>query len=207
MKVELLELNGFIPMNVFIIVKNNKCLIVDPGYDKDTIIRHVNTKKYKVEGILLTHGHLDHIQALDCYKVPVYTTKKSMQMVKDDNINGMIKFGQSMPFDPSILDFVMVKDLEEFTVGEFNILPIFTPGHTSGSVCFKIDNHLFTGDTLFKGAIGRYDLDTGNQEESYKSLVKLIDNYEGCIAYPAHGPATTIDDEKNSNQYYLIAKR
>lgn len=95
----------------------------------------------------------------------------------------------------------VITDVESFSVGNYNVEVIKTPGHTSDSVCFKVENILFSGDTLFNMSIGRYDLPTGNFQQLEKSIKNLYLLPEDTIVYPGHGLSTTIGKEKYENPF------
>ena len=91
----------------------------------------------------------------------------------------------------------------EILIDDKEIKVIHTPGHTVGSVCYKIDNDLYTGDTLFKGTVGRWDFPTGKLDILRKTVVDLIDSQdEDTKIHPAHGESSTIKHEKETNYYY-----
>ncbi|OQB15922.1 MAG: putative metallo-hydrolase [Firmicutes bacterium ADurb.Bin193] len=95
----------------------------------------------------------------------------------------------------------VIRDVTDFTVGKYKIEVIKTPGHTSDGVCFKCENYLFSGDTLFHLSVGRTDLPTGNFEELKKSIKQLYLLPEDTIVLPGHGFKTTIGKEKHENPY------
>ena len=89
-------------------------------------------------------------------------------------------------------------------LGETEITLIHTPGHTSGSCCYIIDDNIISGDTLFRGDIGRTDLATGNYDDMMKSLKMLADLEGDYKVYPGHGKETTLDFERQNNNYFKI---
>ena len=173
MNVEIVKL-GRLETNCYILDYNGEILVIDPGDDFYILKRYLMERK--VIGVLVTHNHPDHIGALsslvDAFKVPVYD-KNNLQEGR-------------------------------FEIGPFHFEVIYTPGHTSDSVTyyFREYNFMFSGDFLFKGTVGRMDLDTGSVEEMKKSLAKIYDYSDRIKVYPGHGDTTTLGEEKRNNQYF-----
>lgn len=164
---------GYLKENCYILAIDDECLIIDPGDDYNRIKEKINNKK--VLGILLTHNHFDHIGAVD-------------EILKD--------------YNAKVYSFNNLKE-ENKRIGNFSFDVIYTPGHTSDSMCFYFKNEkvMFTGDFLFKNSIGRWDLDTGSYSDMIKSIKKIKQYDDDIIIYPGHGDKSTILSEKNNNQY------
>lgn len=173
MKIEKVEV-GYLNTNCYILIKDNKCLIIDPGDEASKIIAKVG--KLNVVGIIITHYHFDHIGALeeikDRYKVDVY------------DINNL--------------------EEKEYNISDFVFDVIYTKGHheTSITIYFKEDKIMFTGDFIFKGSIGRTDLETGNFIEMQKSLDKIKQYSKDIVIYPGHGLSTTLEYECLNNMFF-----
>lgn len=198
-----LLLNGEIDVNCYFIEYNNSCYIIDPGYEKERIINYVNTNNLKILGILLTHGHRDHIGAIDCFKVPVYIHKNEHEVLSDSYKNGLSSYDQVKPYMLDDLDIVKIDETTIFEIDDKKIEVIYTPGHTIGGVCYKMGKDLYTGDTLFKGVVGKWIFPTGNLEMLKKSVVNLIESLDDDIrVYPGHGESSTIGDERKYNHFY-----
>lgn len=203
-----LMLRGEIPINCYFIINNNKCYIVDPGYQKDRIIDYVKKNNLEVLGILLTHGHVDHIGAIDCFDVPVYLYKDEYEVVIDNDKNGFDFYSKEMFFDINDINFVKIDENVKFQLDDKEIEVLHTPGHTVGGVCYKVDNDLYSGDTLFRGTVGKWTFPTGSLEDIQKSIFKLMDTMDDeTKVYPGHGRSTTIGIERESNKYYLEWKQ
>lgn len=174
MKVKSLVLGPF-GTNCYIIENNGKVLIIDPAAEKNTIIRAVGEKK--VVGIIVTHYHPDHIEALDDIK-KYYNAK-----VYDIN---NLKEGHN-----SIEDF------------KFEV--IYTKGHTEDliTIYFKEEKKMFCGDFIFAGSIGRWDLEGGNFDKMKDSIRKILKYPEDITIYPGHGPITTLGREIYTLNYFL----
>ena len=192
---EVLKLTvGDMASNCYIIKKDNQVLIVDPGDWPDKIIASIN-KDEKVLAVLLTHGHFDHIQALDevvaHFNCDVYASLDEKPLLNNPSLSF---------YDKKIkAEITYVED--DFKVEDFNITMHKTPGHTEGSVMFQLDNHLFTGDTLFNYSIGRVDFPTGDGFKMQKSLnyIKTLD--DDLLIYPGHGETSKLKYEKMLNPY------
>lgn len=167
---------GNLETNCYVLIKNNKALVIDPGDDYDKIIEVVGNNK--IEGVLITHNHFDHVGALSDilskYKVEVYD-KNNLEE-------------------------------KEYNIDEFKFKVIYNPGHTSDSISYLFDNNLFCGDFIFKDSIGRWDLPTGDFEELLNSIDK-IKEYNDLIIYPGHGDSTFLEEEKKNNKYFKIRKK
>ncbi len=195
---------GEINVNCYIIANNQQCYIVDPGYEKDKIKNYVLSKNLEVLGILLTHGHVDHIGAIDCFDVPVNIHKDEYEMLFDNYKNGFDYYDRKKLYSPESLNIVTFDDSKIFQLNEKLIEVYHTPGHTAGGVCYKFGQELYTGDTLFNRAVGRWDFPTGDLASLKNSIIRIIDGFDGDIEiFPGHGPASTIMQEKQRNQYYL----
>lgn len=198
MKIDCLPIGQF-EENVYILHDGNNVLIIDPGANAKEIIKHIDDKE-KVIAILLTHGHSDHTLAVDdlCdkYNCDVYMSLNDYALVDPRK---HLNLGYSMPIYHEIKDINSACNIKEFSLTVYE-----TPGHTSGSVCIKCKNHLFTGDTLFSSSIGRTDLYSGNEEEMIESLRFLKQLPKDLKVYPGHGPSTSIGDELLKNPYLVM---
>ncbi len=184
--------------------ETGEVLIVDPAADADAIIRKVAEMGGKAAGILLTHGHFDHIMAVnevrDHFQIPVYACQTEQTMLKDPAMNMSSYYGGGY----SVIPDHMLTDLQVFEAAGFSIQMLHTPGHTKGSCCYylKEENILFSGDTLFYGSVGRTDFPGGSTAEIVRSLHKLVDSLpEETEVYPGHDASTTIGYEKRYNPF------
>lgn len=189
--------------NIYIIIEGDGAIIIDPGYEFDSLVDLIESRDLKLEKILLTHGHGDHIGSCEQlrakYNTPVYAHEKERELLLDPNLN----LSAAMYGDISIeADFYVNEDSEVY-FNDHKIEFIYTPGHTIGSQCIKIGQNLFTGDTLFRNSIGRTDLPTSSPEDMKNSLekIKLLD--DELIVYPGHNSSSTIGDEKKYNQFLI----
>lgn len=196
-------LYGDINVNCYFIEHDGICFIIDPGYEKNRVIEYIKENNLEVLGILLTHGHIDHIGAIDAFDVPVYIHEKEYEILIDNHKNGFEFYGKEKPYDLNDIKVIKINEHSVLNIGDKKIEVIFTPGHTVGGVCYKIDNDLYTGDTLFEGTVGRWDFPTGDLETLQKTVVNLVDSQdENVKIHPAHGESSTIAIEKKYNHYY-----
>ena len=200
--------NDIINMNVYLIIDENKCFIVDPGGNYSEIEKTIKELDLEVLGILLTHAHVDHTYLIGKFNVPVYMHEKEVEILKYSNLSLYDSFSLDMPFNYLKLDIRKLKNNDIIKLNEKEIKVIHTPGHTKGSVCYLIDNKLFSGDTLFRESCGRCDLPSGNELDMAKSLLYLIDNLdENTKVYPGHDESSTIKHEKEYNTLYKYYKK
>ncbi|QQG44637.1 MAG: MBL fold metallo-hydrolase [Candidatus Roizmanbacteria bacterium] len=191
---------GELQANCYFLIKNKECLIIDPADSADFILEELQKKNLKLLGLLATHGHFDHVLAAGeiqlSFKVPLYIFKEDLFLVKRLKETAKYFLGhEPYTVQPSII--------HELAEGEMEICPfkfevIKTPGHTPGGCCFyfKEENAVFTGDTLFKGAVGRTDLSYSSREDLKKSINRLSALPQDTIVYPGHGEDTMIGAEK-----------
>lgn len=183
--------------------ETKKAVIIDPGANSKELQRWIDEKGVQVEYILLTHGHFDHIGAVDdlreLYQVKVGIHNDDAVMLTSGAHNLSRMVGRSLDYKPA--DFLL-EDGQVLQVGDLRITVLATPGHTLGGVCFLTDEGLISGDTLFEGSIGRSDFPGGSYEELISSVVKkLLVLPEETRVYPGHGSETTIGREKRANPF------
>lgn len=173
--------------NCYLIIKNDKCLIVDPGDESKKIVSKIENLKLNVLAILITHAHFDHVGALkdiiDTYNVPVYYYNINNEIIYDKLID--------------------IKE-ESYEIDEFKFKVIYTPGHRNDSVTYYFyeEKIMFTGDFIFKGTIGRTDLEYANYNDMLKSIEKIKEYDDEIVIYPGHSDETILGIEKNINPYF-----
>lgn len=196
MEIRTLKL-GIYQTNTYILVNKDEVIIIDPVSKADKIQAIINENE-RVVGICLTHGHFDHIGAVDdlveLYYCPVYIHKDDFDLTQDPEKN----YSQTKKIKlKTKLDFY--KDTMQIESFKFEVF--HTPGHTRGSVCLKFNNDLFTGDTLFKGSIGRTDLFDGNSQQMKQSLRFIRSLNHDYTIYPGHDSVTSLFEELKHNPY------
>lgn len=195
MKVDTLPI-GLYEENIYILHDKKQVLIIDPGRNASYIRKFIGEDE-TVQGILLTHGHDDHVGAADdladYYHCDIYLHESDKQLT-DPKESDKYMFGSPV--------YTPVKGFqEEMQIGAFSLKVYHTPGHTEGSVCIQYRNVLFSGDTLFAGSIGRTDLFSGDDAKMIASLKMLVTLPQDLTVYPGHGPSTSIGQEIRSNPY------
>ncbi len=197
---------GDIETNCYIVVNESlgECFVIDPGDDAEVLVKAIEEAKAVPKAILLTHGHFDHIYAVEPltekYGIPVYASEKEAALLKEPEMNCSAFYGREV----SVVPENYIEDGDEFVVAGIKIKGIYTPGHTKGSICFYLEDErvLFSGDTLFKGGVGRTDLPTGNTHLLIESLRdKIIVLPPETVIYPGHGPESELGYEKRNNSY------
>jgi glyoxylase-like metal-dependent hydrolase (beta-lactamase superfamily II) len=191
---------GPLENNTYLIACENKkqALVIDPSFGSaKEILSFLEKNNLKLDKILLTHSHYDHIADVKSLKERLFSSiyvhkldSKNLIDPGSDEIFSMFQIEKVVP------DFY-IKENDLIKLGDITFKVIETPGHTPGGVCYLIEKEkiLFTGDTLFKGSYGRVDFPTSNKEDMIKSLLKLSKLDSKIIAYPGHGDKTTIKDE------------
>ncbi|MGW7806895.1 MBL fold metallo-hydrolase [Staphylococcus xylosus] len=200
MKISSLSL-GLVETNVYFIENDTSVILVDPANDSDLIIKKLNQINKKLVAVLLTHGHFDHIGALDDiiekYDVPVFMHKSEFDFLTNVTKNGSEKFKQYGL--PNVISNAKPQPLEEgdANVEDFHFNVLHTPGHSPGSLTFVFNEFAVVGDTLFKQGIGRTDLYKGDHETLVNSILdKLFELDDDLPLFPGHGPYTTVEDEQ-----------
>ena len=191
---------GILRTNSYLISYNDRGIIVDPGGISDKLDENIK-KLNGIDYIILTHGHFDHILEVKRYqnltgaKIVIGKDEKDFPM--DNSLNLCSEF-----YKKGINNFsadILLKDGDTLKFSDKEIKVIFTPGHTIGSVCYCLDNNMFSGDTLFRGKVGRTDLATGNENDMLNSLRKIYDLETDYSVYPGHGLTTSLYREKSLN--------
>lgn len=187
--------------NMYMVFFSDLVFVIDPSVDPDSLDQEVPL----VTGILITHGHYDHIKYVEAWHdkypdAPIYMDPEDSNLLSDPRANCSFMDGIFKTFE-----FPCGKAVETLVFGDVSVEVIKTPGHTRGSVCYKFseggDDHLFTGDTLFAGSIGRTDFSGGSYDEIMSSLRRLSGLKAETAIYPGHGPDSTIGHELKVNPY------
>ncbi|MDD2235945.1 MAG: MBL fold metallo-hydrolase [Kiritimatiellae bacterium] len=180
-------------------------VVVDPGGDAHALLVALKRLNLNPVACLLTHGHMDHVSALaeliEAYPCPVYL-HPSDAVWAFTQANQMLPYYET-PRQPAA-HLLPVSDNQRIPSEFGEIQVIHTPGHSPGSVCYFLEEHglLLSGDTLFKGSVGRTDLPGGNPSELARSIKRLKTMPNSTRIIPGHGPDTTMEREKSAN-YFL----
>ena len=189
---------GVYQENAYIIVDETTrdALIIDPGDEGESLVRYLESMKINLKAVLLTHGHVDHVGAVDAvrdaFSVPVYISEIDMKFIEQRKM----AFGKMKRAD------YFLKEGDEFIFSGKKVEIIETPGHSRGSLSYYVDGLLFSGDVLFQNSVGRTDLPGGNMEELLYSIKEKLMKLPGeTRVFPGHGPETTLAMEKAFNGY------
>ncbi len=197
--VGMFETNCYLPYDE----NSKKCAIIDPGDEPDRIFEEIDKHGLTPEVILLTHGHGDHVGAvvemIHKYGIPLFAGRgeESLLASPEKNMSAAVGLPVVCPPPKSYL----VED-DTVNIGHVSFKVIQTPGHSPGGVCYLHEDHLFCGDTLFYGSIGRTDFPGCSHEQLISSIAnKLLNLPNNTNCYPGHGPTTTIGFEKRNNPF------
>ena len=193
---------GPIAANSYILYNDaGRGFIIDPGGSYKRVSLEAQKLGVTLEAVLLTHGHFDHALAaaeLQAHGAKVYIHENDAEKLSG---NGNLGYRFGCPFQTLVPDYLL-HDGESLSLCGMTVRVIHTPGHTSGGVCFLIDNALFTGDTLFHNSIGRTDLGDGSISELVRSVNQKLFTLPGdYTVYPGHEDFTTLEEERRENPY------
>lgn len=199
---------GPVQTNCYIIQDEEKnCLIIDPGEESTKIITYIEHEQLKPVAILLTHGHFDHIGAVDPvrdhFNVAVYIHEIEQDTLTDPFKNGSTRYPGLPRVQNRAADYLITAE-GMMEIGPFSFEVHHTPGHSPGSLSFVFekDGFAIVGDTLFQGSVGRTDLPGGDTETLLASIHnKLLTLDEDIIIYPGHGSETTPLEEMDRNPF------
>lgn len=210
----LLEVRAVAPFykNGFVVgcERTREAVLIDPGDEVDELLAAVRDLDVEVQHILLTHAHIDHITGVarvrDAFDVPIHLHRDDL-FLYDSVVQQGAMFGFKVRPQPAPDHFY---DGSPIRFGDYEVVVHHTPGHCPGGVCLQIGRagepgrHLFVGDTLFAGSIGRTDLPGGNYETLMRSITGVLFPLgDDCTVHPGHGPDTTIGRERTTNPFVL----
>ena len=194
---------GILRANTYVLYQENagEAIVVDPT-DLKKLEAYFAEFSLRPVAVLLTHGHFDHtpalVQLVERYSIPVYLHPGDGKMLTDPRLCCLHIFFPGAPFEP-FEGYTPIADGEVLQLAGMTVEVLSTPGHSEGSVCYRIEEKLFTGDTLFRGGFGRTDMWGGNYPKLMASLKQLAMLPADMPIYPGHGAETTIAAEL-SNQ-------
>ena len=200
----------------------NECIIIDPADEADAIIKAVEKFAVLPKAIFLTHGHYDHTGAVEEIKNHFHIKVYANELEQEVLINSYKNLSEIMGSKVlSIEADEYLTDGQPLTIAGFQITAISTPGHTKGGMCYKVslenvslenvslenvssnqassekEEVLFSGDTLFRESVGRYDFPTSDGDALFRSIKEKLLCLEADLkVYPGHGPSTSIGEEK-----------
>lgn len=201
MEIKVLPL-GLIAANCYMVSSDNTAIVIDPGKYSPIVSEFFKQSKFKHRAILLTHSHFDHIcgaaRLREETNTDIIVGKKDEEGLFNTYLSLSDQFHAKQ--EPFYADQT-VNNGDILNIGDFEIKCIETPGHTQGSMCYLLEDNLFSGDTLFCGSIGRTDFPSSDYCDMCNSLKKLIKLPAQTKVFSGHGEATTIGEEILSNPY------
>lgn len=193
---------GRLATNCYIAAGTDGYVMIDPGGDAPEIVKAATRIECDPLAVISTHGHFDHVLAArevaDNLSIPFFLHKKDVAIMTDTWNLGAV-FGISG--DPPVPDRLIGKD-QTWELGSCTLRAIETPGHTPGSVSLMCGDEMFSGDTLFRGNIGRMDF--GGSPDLMKESLSKLRNMPGNIrVHPGHGEDTTLSEEFSNMEYFV----
>jgi glyoxylase-like metal-dependent hydrolase (beta-lactamase superfamily II) len=187
--------------------ETREAVIIDPGDEADLILEAIQNLKLIPRYILNTHGHMDHVSAIDAvsavYPVPLAIHPQDVYMYTDERSAAIL--GRKAPLVKRKPD-LLLQEGDRITFGSLSLDVLHTPGHTPGGVCLVSQPYcIFSGDTLFYRSIGRTDLPGGDYGQLVTSIkTKLYTLPNDLLVFPGHGEPTTIEEEQQENPFVTI---
>lgn len=197
---------GALATNCMLIIQQERkeMIIVDPADSAELITEAATRLDCRPAAIFLTHGHFDHMLAVedlkDIYEIPVYAYAEEQDILGSSELN--LSAGWAARYTTKADH--LLKDRQTLEAAGMKFTVLHTPGHTKGSCCYYLPEAkvLFSGDTLFAGSVGRMDFPTSSGAQMKNSLKKLVTEIpEDVLVYPGHGDTTTIGYEKRYNPF------
>lgn len=193
--------------NCYLVYREGRqeAIVVDPADRGEQIYEALQKKGFTVSGILLTHGHFDHIWGTKALRersgAQIYALYAAEKLCEDDGLNVSRQAGRPYTVVPD----VYVRDGEEIRIADITCRVIATPGHTADSCCYYFEESGFAvcGDTIFLESVGRTDLPTGSGGTLNRSIREKIFTLPDSVQlYPGHGDSTTVEHEKKYNPFF-----
>ena len=179
-------------------------VVIDPGAEPERILALIKERGIRVAALLFTHGHFDHVGAAadlhEALGAPIWCHRDDAGIALDA-VAQAADFGARISRAPEKIDFYL-EDGVPVKLGPLTFQVMHTPGHTPGGVTLILDKYAFTGDSLFRGGIGRSDFDGGDHASLLKSIKQKIYTLpDDTVVHPGHGPSSTIGYEKRNNPF------
>lgn len=205
MKVEKF-VTGIISTNCYLVINEDtkQAVVIDPAACPSYLMSHIKSEGLKIEALLLTHGHFDHIMGIDGFlsefDVPVYVHEEDADAMEDPVLNQSSTYTSGYTFGKARY----LRDRQTLELAGYTFQVIHTPGHTKGGCCYYVASEgvLFSGDTLFQNSVGRTDFVNSSTSDLVHSVrEKLFLLPDDTMVYPGHMGETKIGHEKKYNPY------
>ena len=194
---------GTMQTNCYVVYnEQHECFVIDPGAQGQKVARFLTENELDIKAILLTHGHFDHIGAVDYlynqYHCPIYTQKESLEIIAKPEYNL-----SSMMREPMILKAPILEATPTMNIANMTVQWLLLEGHCEGSSMIYVpqENALFSGDVLFAGSIGRYDFPTSSHLTTKQSLEKIKTLQFDARLLPGHGEESSFKYEQMHNPF------
>ena len=188
--------------NSYLIENEGKAIIIDPCVKYDYIIGKTSSE---IVAVVITHAHFDHIDQLKTYlnkDLDFYMHENAYHKLQDSKGNLSHMTGFPFEFDLENEKVMFIKDYDHFNLIGKEISFMYLPGHSNCSIALVIDEHMFLGDVVFRGSVGRYDLPTSNYSDLIDSINRLKNLKKNYYIYSGHGPKTDLEFEKKNNPFF-----
>ncbi len=178
-----------------------QCLVIDPGAEAEAILAWIAEQKLLPQAVVLTHAHPDHLEAAAAvtghFRIPLWVHEADEKLLSSPAGRDLAAmFGVKPPAVNRLL-----VDGDRLRAGSLELEVVHSPGHSPGSILLHGAGLLFTGDTLFKGDVGRTDLPGGSEDDLRRSLDKIREFPPQTVILPGHGPASVLEQELLDNPY------
>ncbi len=186
--------------NAYLLINNklNEAVLIDAPFETERLVKFIKERHLNLKGVILTHGHIDHIAGLSMIGAPFYIHTEDKEFLNNPDLNLSSLLCSSICIDKEPI----VLNEGKLFIDSFNIDVLHTPGHTPGSISLVVYDCLFSGDTLFFDSIGRTDIPLASHGRLLDSIKKKILPLDKRMrVYPGHGPPTTIKREKEHNPF------
>ena len=196
---------GPLQVNCYLVAcpKTHEALVIDPGDDSESILETVRASRWTVTGIVNTHGHFDHIGAnralVEATGAALMIHELDLPLMQKARAHAQL---YGLHAEPSPIPSRLLKDGDSIAFGALACQVIHLPGHSPGGIALLCGRHLFAGDVLFAGSIGRTDLPGGDHDSLVRGIRRRLWCLPGdTVVHPGHGPDTTIDREMRTNPF------
>ena len=199
---------GDFKSNCYIYQFDNMAIIIDPACAGSTIADHLKSINCQLKAIFITHGHQDHIGAVDylynIYKCDVIAHYNDHDLIAGTDQSKILQIPSLKGIKVNAPVKYFNDEFQSWNINGVIVDGILTPGHTAGSVTYVLrdENKIFAGDTVFKGGVGKTESPTSSKEDLRKSIGIYKTFKKQCKIYPGHGPSTTVDSELKENDYF-----